>query len=424
MRRLLLIILLFLFILQCSKAPLPEQSEHIRILNEVLEQSEYIRVLDEVPLQIRELESVTVFDGKAEPEYFIELISEQTYGETGEPYLTEISESVVDNQGRIIISDANRFSSKLPFMFTVYVYNADGSYRTQIGNKGRGPGEYGMVLGLQAKAEKVFVLDYTNLRFNIYNTEDYSFEQQTLIEDFRDNESTQDLDFGYFEARSDGNIIMIFYNLGSGTGRLENTYLLMDIYGNVLNFKPLSFPYVLKIPVNATSPRPSGPLLFMGKTITTLSKEDKLYSVWNRDFLIKKFDAKGIYQSAIYYPIQGSPFDLNEYTKTAGPFSPQVHQIERAFNDMNEELPETFPVIDKLLVDDENRIWVAVPMGVQSENHEWWILEESGELLAKLVHPKDQPIYDIKNGYLYSKAINQETGTEYVVKYRIEFTEK
>lgn len=37
--------------------------------------------------------------------------------------------------------------------------------------------------------------------------------------------------------------------------------------------------------------------------------------------------------------------------------------------------------------------------------------------------PHDQPIYDIKKGYLYSKKTNEETGTEFVVKYRIELTE-
>ncbi|MTI87891.1 MAG: hypothetical protein FH748_07985 [Balneolaceae bacterium] len=76
------------------------------------------------------------------------------------------------------------------------------------------------------------------------------------------------------------------------------------------------------------------------------------------------------------------------------------------------------------MVDDENRMWVAVPMDVQNETYEWWILNPSGELLARLVLPEDQPIYDIKNGYLYSKKTNEETGAEYVVKYRIELTEK
>jgi len=75
-------------------------------------------------------------------------------------------------------------------------------------------------------------------------------------------------------------------------------------------------------------------------------------------------------------------------------------------------------------VDDENRIWVAVPMGVKSEDYEWWVLKESGELLAKLQLPKAQPIFEVKNGYLYSKMVDETTGSEYAVKYRIELKEK
>ena len=268
------------------------------------------------------------------------------------------------------------------------------------------------------------MLDYTTRRINVYSTNDYSFEEQTLVEQFIDQEAVRGLDFGYFEVRNDGNIIMIFYKSGPNIGWLENTYLLVDIDGNVLNFKPLSFPYALKIAVNTFSQRPSMPLLFMGETITTLSSEDELYSVWTRDFMIKKYDAKGVYQSAFYYPIEGPPFDLDEYINTAGPFIPKADRIKSAFKDMDEELPETVPIIEKLIVDDENRIWVAVPAGIKNESYEWWILKESGELLAKLVLPKDQPIYDIKNGYLYGKEMNEETGAEYVVKFRIELTEK
>jgi hypothetical protein len=89
---------------------------------------------------------------------------------------------------------------------------------------------------------------------------------------------------------------------------------------------------------------------------------------------------------------------------------------------VDEELLKTNPVIADLKGDDQNRVWVAIPTGIQSENYQWWILKESGQLLAKLTLPRDQPIYDIKSGYLYSKKTNKEMGAEYVVKYRIELT--
>jgi hypothetical protein len=77
-----------------------------------------------------------------------------------------------------------------------------------------------------------------------------------------------------------------------------------------------------------------------------------------------------------------------------------------------------------LMTDDENRIWAAVPMYGEQEMNEWWILDESGELLAKLQRPRNLWIFDIKGGYLYAKEIDEDTGAEFVVKYRIELMER
>ena len=162
-------------------------------------------------------------------------------------------------------------------------------------------------------------------------------------------------------------------------------------------------------------------LLFMGHTITALSPDDALYSAWTRDFLIKKYDANGVYQSAIYYPVTGSPFDLQDLTESS---RYNIRDIRNAFETAKRELPETNPVLADLMVDDENRIWAAVSMDPQQETYEWWILDESGELLAKLQRPSKKTIFDIKDGYLYAKEIDAETGDEYVVKYLIKFEEE
>jgi len=399
--RLSLTILLCLLLVHCSENSVPE----------------HIRVLDEIPGHIQEVKNLTIYPGDSEPLYEIELIPVQSFGETGEPYLTEIMGSVVDDKGRILI-----WNSNTGYEMFLYVFNDDGTYHTQIGRQGSGPGEYGFVFDLQARAEKVLVRDITNQRLNIYNTNDYSFDRAMLIEQLaiRDHEAVQGLQLGLIMARNDGNYFVSFSQGISGT---EHIYLLMDTDGNVLNFEPLVFPSSLWISVPTRSMAPSFGLgSIMGQTLTTLTSEDALYSAWTRDFLIRKYDADGNYQSAIYYPIQGTPFDSDEYTKTV-PFGYTAREIERAIENTDIELPETNPVLADLMVDDENRIWAAVPMDSQREIYEWWILAPSGELLAKLLRPRVQRIFDIKQGYLYGRETNEETGAEYVVKYRIELTE-
>lgn len=409
LQRLLLGILVCLFLVQCS-----ENSS---------EQPAYIRPVDEIPQHIKKIENLTVFSGDTEPAYSIELIPEQTYGKAGKSYITKVMNCVVDDNGRVIIVDFDK-NKAYNFPNKLYAYNADGTYHTQIGRPGKGPGEYGFIFDMQAKAGKVIIFDITNKRLNIYNTNDYSYEGSILLERFKntDGKAASGFESGYVRARMDGNYLVTFSESASSTGRTVNKYLLMDMDGHVLDFKPHPFLSVLSVRANSTplSP-PSVPLDFMGKTLRAMSDNDAIYSAWTQDFLIKKYDGRGVYKSAIYYPVKGSPFDLSDYTKQAG-YNQQ--DVMNALDDIDEDLPEANPVIADMIVDDENRIWVAVPTGVQSETYEWWILKESGKLLAKLLLPPDQPIYDIQNGYLYSKETNEETGTEYAVKYRIALTEK
>ena len=413
LQRLSLNILLCFSISQCSNKSTPENkgSDHIQILNEI-------------PAHVQGVENLAIFHGNSEPLYSIDLIPEQTYGETGEPYLTKILETVVDDKGRVIVWDNNIYSREFPYFERLYVYHVDGTYHIQIGGPGKGPGEYGVVSNLQASAGKVFIYDITNRRLNVYTTKDFSLERSTPIErwSIMDHEMVQGMGFGGIKARNDGNLIAIFNERISDTGRAKHKYLLVDIDGNVLDYEPFVIPSTLKVTrSNSLVPSSLIWLPFMGHYITALSDKDALYTVWTQDFLIKKYDANGGYQSAIYYPVIGSPFALDIYTQTARYSQSEVMNTLEKFD---EELPESKPIIADLKVDDENRVWVAVPAGQQREKYEWWILKESGELLAKLLLPREQPIYEIKDGYLYSKETNEETGAEFVVKYRIELTEK
>ncbi|HAC15415.1 MAG TPA: hypothetical protein DCE78_05650 [Bacteroidetes bacterium] len=405
MPRFLFIALLSLFIFQCSRYPSSEKAKD-------QERSEHISIQDTIPKHIQQIENLTVFPGDSEPRFSIELIPEQTFGQTGEPYLTNILSSVVDDQGRVIILD-----TKSDYSHVINVFNDDGSFHTQLGGPGKGPGEYGFVLDVQIMDGKVIVRDFSNQRLNIYNTNNYSIERTLPLDQLaiRNYEDVQGLQMGLIMPRHDGNYLVSFYQPGFSS---EDKYLLMDADGNRLNIEPLVFPSSQWISVRTNRIGPSiGLGQLTGQTLTSLSSEDALFSIWTRDFLIKKYDSNGLYQSAIYYPLSGLPIDIDRFTSPPR-FGFSTIEIEKALE--NVRLPETNPILDNLIIDDENRIWVAVPMDTRREMLEWWILAPSGELLAKLQHPRESR-FVIKNGHLFSKETDENSGVEFVVKYRIEF---
>ena len=381
-------------------------------------QTNHIRILDEIPEHIRKVENLTIFPGDSEPRYSITLIPEHTYGETGEPYLTTLNDAVVDDQGRVIILNANTNTN---YEHSIYVYDNTGDFHTQVGRHGRGPGEYGWIFDIQYMNGNIIVRDMTSQRLTLYSAKDYTFDRSMLIDDLAINnhEDVQEMEIGLIKAISDGNYLVSFSKRGFDE---EYKYLLMGADGDMIDFNALPFPASVSVKSPGKERGPSLGLGYaLGYNLESVSNNE-LYSIWTRDFLIKKYDRNGIYQSAVYYPVQGLPFDL-EWYEIESPFGYSASEVENAIINSDLELPETLPVLSGLMVDDENRIWVAVRMDSIREMVEWWILEESGELLAKLQRPFEKTIFDIKDGYLYAKEIDEETGAEFVVKYRMEFEE-
>ena len=83
------------------------------------------------------------------------------------------------------------------------------------------------------------------------------------------------------------------------------------------------------------------------------------------------------------------------------------------------DLPSNWPVIRSFIIDDKYNIWVATT--VENMNvYEWWLLEPSGELITTFDWSRDEPIEAIKNGKMYTRQTDEETGLEQVVRYNVE----
>lgn len=399
-RRIFIFIYLFLSITQCDDGSDLNKTDHLQLI-------------DKVPEHILDVENLKIFESDVEAKYSLRLVADQVYGKIGEPFLSTIQGCIVDNNDRVIILDVDGNYNQ-----ALYTYNEDGTYYGKIGSFGNGPGEYKFIGNLEEKNGIISILDAANLRLIQYSTENYTFLKSESIENFEltDHKNENGFEFSFIMARSDGNYIVFFDEVLSNSYWPIQKLLLMDFNGNRLNFEPIKF---------RTSPKSLGelggmmPTPFMGKTIIDLSSDGTLFSVWSHDFLIKTHDSLGVHKSAFYYPLKGTPFDIRLHTPT--PFY-TANDVSKALSEHDIEYPESNPIIEQMVIDDENRIWIAIPTYDELDEYEWWVLEESGVLLAKLRLSKHQPIYEIKNGYLYSKKIDVESGTEYIIRYKLQFS--
>lgn len=411
-QRLLLSLLLGLLLVQCSHHSASKKAEH------------------KIPEHIQGLDSLTVYPADAEPAYSMKLKPGQSFGASGKPYWMTITGCAVEDNNRVIIrGENNHLKTELA------VYNPDGTYRRQIGRFGKGPGEYEFVSrNFQIDAGRVFLQDESTKRLSIFSANDYSFEKTTTLQDWnvRNLKAVRNMKLSDFLARSDGKLLAIFRGIPTRSGRTANIkFMLVDTEGNVLKPEPLiELPSPFYI-VNESRGNTMVPmhmqLPLMGRSLYALSDDDAIYTVpRTEDFLIKRYDAKGTYQFAFYYPVTGPPFDIDAIRGPAGGL--QRAAVKNALEKTDAEMPETAPVLRNMRVDDKNRIWVTVTAG--SEKREWWVLGASGKLLAKIAAPQNETICDIQNGYLYTKHFDtrgshdSENWDSKVVKYSIRLTKQ
>src|SRR5690625_4707531 len=94
----------------------------------------------------------------------------------------------------------------------------------------------------------------------------------------------------------------------------------------------------------------------------------------------------------------------------------------------NAKLPDKWPALDRILLDDEQRLWVST-ISDDEEHYTWWVLDEAGKLLASFKWPgerlkrhisSENRFEVIRDGYVYSRELNAETELQEIVRYRIE----
>ena len=375
---------------------------------------------DNVPKSLENLKNLTVFSKNAEPIYEITLTKDAAYGDTSGVFLARfIKDIAVDDRERVYVAD---FTER-----KIHVYNPDGSYIQSIGRKGKGPGEFQFIWVLRVKNNQLFVLDYILPEISVFDLNTLGYKKNIVVSINKESNnkptwanriSKKGLFYRpvNFYVRSDGIFLIFWGNEDIGSvhnikGRTYegsvfnpklNTYLKHDVFsfrwtGKVLAYKggiTNNVPYML-----------SSQFDYSG---------DELVYGWTKELLFKVYNKEGSYVRAYYYPrknIELKRKDVLSYHKDSD------NQVKNAI--LNAELPETWPAFNTLKLDDQNRLWISTIVD-DREVYQWWVLKNTGELLARFTWPRNKSIEEVKNGYLYARKTVEETGLQQIVRYRIE----
>ncbi|MTI89417.1 MAG: 6-bladed beta-propeller [Balneolaceae bacterium] len=370
-------------------------------------------------------EKLTVFksDIKADTVY---LIKDQFFGDIEDYYFSVMGDFTVDDSGRVYIADGAWGSRSL------HVFSPDGSYVTQIAGEGKGPGEFLSLYQMQYRDGKLLYNDGEQFRLNLYDTETLELEEiiatdpekWSMIDDIQGfnvrsvylisrNRFLVGFELPVFQAKSKKREEKFYYTDRSFELDSNQVYKHQaDVFvSSNIKRKGSKHNYV----VIKNFP-------FFERSLLVLTSDGHVFTARTGEFLINEHDAKGNYLRSFYYPTPKVPVSRENAMAISNDLTEDIAR--------DVELPEHWPVLNKLYVDDEDRLWVST--FTEGDYYKWYVLERSGKLIARFNWPgkrnrdsnslKNKTI--IKDGYFYKREEDPDTGQKMVVRYKIEFVSR
>lgn len=339
----------------------------------------------------------------------------------------------VDKWGRLYVADGGLMRESQ----SIRVFNERGKHVMDLGRRGSGPGEFRNLSQVHIRSDRMMTYDEMQNQLNIYSLNEPGSEVEVEFSNsiklnprnwnhIDDLKATQPIEF---YLRESGYILVGFRELSRSSDPDRKRmihYFLMDMEGQLLPekiFKREDVGFFDGTGVPGPQLITTWNFPFTRSSLFAVSGNENMFSAWTDDFLINVFDPEGNHLRTIEFPFEKSKLDRNEIVQHYNNHSnPRVASIVRS-----ESFPGTWPALHQMIVDDENRLWVAT-ITDDSEFYEWWVLDEYGKLLAKFNWPgrrlyrttEQQEIKRIKNNRLYTHQIDEDSETEKIIVYRVE----
>lgn len=387
----------------------------------------------EIPEHIKGLDNLAVYSAKAEPTATLEMVREATYA-ASDKFLLEWYENIsgyswfagieISDSGRVFIADLR--ASK------IHVFEPDGRYITNMGGDGYGPGEFSGITDTELVSGKLYVFDFMQFRTAVFSADSLKVIETKTVPPPTNQEEFDEIS-GWIRTapilRSDGTYLagfreqMMDTRVESATYNLNKDrpvkYYFMNRGSKITSDKIFGVKKRREILVAEVGKRHLfnyRPLPFLGKSLITISDENYIFTTWTDDFLIKAYGPDGQYLGAIYYPFEKKTVNREEiaslFDKNNGEDARNYDLVQNA------DLPETWPAIHSMIADDQNRLWVATN-NAGEEGREWWVIQNTGELITSFHWPANRSIKAVKDGYAYALETDEETGLQKIVKYEV-----
>ena len=341
-------------------------------------------------------------------------IGDEAAGDTA--FFVFIEDIAVNSRGQIFIEE--------PMPATIRAFDADGSYLTDVGAVGSGPGEYSDPLFgrlLTGPADSVYIYGTQRRHLSIYEPDQFGFFRSVTVPPYPVEEGNRVAVFDILGVVEDGYIFrfVLAPSRMSVTAHHETIEVIRMVnldgsYGPVVATGPgyegvvalREIPQLgRKIPLSDRIP--------FGRSMNWGPGSDgTLFSGWNDSIKIAVMPINGSdkrYISLTHDPIPISDAEMEDWQSYYGP------EMRAKFNERG--LHTTKPAYEELLVDDNNRVWLELSATQDSTDVEWIILDMDARVVGKVILPFGARLKAIRGGRIY--AVETKDGMPTVAVYEL-----
>lgn len=303
-----------------------------------------------------------------------------------EAELSSFNHLAVDSRGNVYLPDF--------YQHRVVIVGPDGRVLRTMGRRGSGPGEFRAIRTVQILAgDSLLVFDGGLGRVTVFephsDREAYAVTLRGAapwrVERTRANDAylaryEQGFQFG---QRADAGPRLDRVRLLSLDGTLRN---------ELLRFPARSF----VVAHESVTPNPWGHNGFVA-----LDSKDRLHYVWSDTLGVVTHDLRGQKVAAFRFDYTPPPLARVDLERELGTLPEAVRpRFAAAFED---SLPERWPAVRALLVDDQDRLWLELA-GPRGQDVEWAAFSPAGAYLGSVLVPPGVSVYHIRGGSLYVKT--------------------
>ena len=344
-------------------------------------------------------------------------IGDEAAGDT--IFFASIGDIAVNSRGQMFIEERGPAA--------IRGFDSDGSYLADIGAVGQGPGEYPDELSggvLTGPADSVYVYYRRGRHLLVYGPDKFEFARNATIPPYPVEEGYRRENFRILGVVREGYVVqlnLVLSEMPVTTHRETSDVVRMvhldGSYGPVVATGQRSYEAVVEsttltlVEVDQKFLLPAG-IPFGRGTKWELGSGGMLFSGWNDSINIAVMSIYGPEEkniSVTHDPIPVSDTDIKDWLSPYGP------EMRAKFRERG--LHTTKPAYRRLLVDDNNHVWLELSVTQDSTDKEWIVLDMDSRVIGKLTLPFGVSLRAIRGGRVY--AVEPKDGVPTVAVYEL-----